>query len=404
MASIKITQLTDIGANLAANTLVPVVDMSGTPTTDKANLQIIGNLILSGAGGANFAAAAKVDIANTSSNTQVLFNSSGNIVGNANLTFNTANSILAVPSINLDNVYSNNTVFIGTNGNTTGGWVFGTDGILTWPSDYGDWKIGNSNGAFEITSTTSVTIHTDLGNLGAHFLFDQDGVFHAAGNIQMHGQRLSVGAGAESIPLVSPTVVAAASSNTYVQSCVFNFDSAGSADLVTNGADSTETDGWTDMGFTGHAFNDANYTITGPGDGYIFVESYANGMYGGNLVLATGAFSGNGDIIFATGGFTTGQDKARITGAGNLLVGYSTSQDSSLVQVNGNISANNTILSGIVKTGVFNTGTIPAAATAGAGARAFVTDATTTTFAAAYVGGAANAVPVYSDGTAWYIG
>ncbi len=47
---------------------------------------------------------------------------------------------------------------------------------------------------------------------------------------------------------------------------------------------------------------------------------------------------------------------------------------------------------------------LPSAATAGAGARAFVTDATATTFASAVTGGGANAVPVYSDGSAWYIG
>jgi len=36
--------------------------------------------------------------------------------------------------------------------------------------------------------------------------------------------------------------------------------------------------------------------------------------------------------------------------------------------------------------------------------RALVTDATTTTFGAAVVGGGANTVPVYSDGTTWRIG
>jgi hypothetical protein len=55
MANIKITSLTDIGANLSTTTLVPVVDMLGTPITMKANLQVMGNLILNGAGqGANF--------------------------------------------------------------------------------------------------------------------------------------------------------------------------------------------------------------------------------------------------------------------------------------------------------------------------------------------------------------
>ena len=52
--NIKITALTDIGTNISYATLVPVVDMSGVPVTDKANLQIVGNLILAGAGSANF--------------------------------------------------------------------------------------------------------------------------------------------------------------------------------------------------------------------------------------------------------------------------------------------------------------------------------------------------------------
>ena len=44
------------------------------------------------------------------------------------------------------------------------------------------------------------------------------------------------------------------------------------------------------------------------------------------------------------------------------------------------------------------------AATAGSGARAFVTNATATTFASVVAGGGANPVPVYSDGTNWRIG
>ena len=47
---------------------------------------------------------------------------------------------------------------------------------------------------------------------------------------------------------------------------------------------------------------------------------------------------------------------------------------------------------------------LPAAATAGAGSRRFVTDATATTFASVVAGSGANKVPVYSDGTDWRIG
>ena len=47
---------------------------------------------------------------------------------------------------------------------------------------------------------------------------------------------------------------------------------------------------------------------------------------------------------------------------------------------------------------------LPSASTVGNGARAFVSDATATTFASAYTGGGANNVPVYSDGSVWRIG
>ena len=47
---------------------------------------------------------------------------------------------------------------------------------------------------------------------------------------------------------------------------------------------------------------------------------------------------------------------------------------------------------------------IPSAATSGAGARAFVTDANASTFGTLYVTGGSNSVPVYSNGTSWYIG
>lgn len=47
---------------------------------------------------------------------------------------------------------------------------------------------------------------------------------------------------------------------------------------------------------------------------------------------------------------------------------------------------------------------LTAAATAGAGARSFVTDATATTFLSTVAGGGANKVPVVSDGANWLIG
>lgn len=57
-----------------------------------------------------------------------------------------------------------------------------------------------------------------------------------------------------------------------------------------------------------------------------------------------------------------------------------------------------------ISSAVTTVGALGSAATAGAGARRYVTDATVATFASTVVGGGSNKVPVYSDGTNWKIG
>lgn len=57
-----------------------------------------------------------------------------------------------------------------------------------------------------------------------------------------------------------------------------------------------------------------------------------------------------------------------------------------------------------IKTQSTTVASLMSAATAGSGARAFVTDATATTFLSTVAGGGANKVPVVSDGTNWLIG
>jgi len=64
-------------------------------------------------------------------------------------------------------------------------------------------------------------------------------------------------------------------------------------------------------------------------------------------------------------------------------------------RINGSLNSTNT---------AYTVSTLPSAAALGLGARAFVTDANSTTFAATVVGGGSNIVPVYSNGTNWKIG
>jgi len=78
--TIKITELTNIGANLVSSTVIPVVNMAGTPTTEKTVLGNIANVVLAGAGG-NYVAATRATIANT-----VLTNAQPNITSVGTLT------------------------------------------------------------------------------------------------------------------------------------------------------------------------------------------------------------------------------------------------------------------------------------------------------------------------------
>jgi hypothetical protein len=76
------------------------------------------------------------------------------------------------------------------------------------------------------------------------------------------------------------------------------------------------------------------------------------------------------------------------------------SADGSYVQLIGNI----TVANGFVRTNAFAVSSLPAAGNAGVGSRSFVTDADTRSFGNVAVGGGGNSMPVWTDGSVWYIG
>jgi hypothetical protein len=460
--SVKITALTNIGANIAYSTLVPVVNMAGTPTTQKANLQIVGNLILTGAGGSYFPAAAQAVLAQTVTNaaqpnitsvgTLTTLAVTGNITagninggnlvsanffsGDGGLLSNVASgSILSNGTSNITIVEDGAISFavagvddilevgsgglgvtggLGATGNVNAGqnfrtpnelrlvcntanggvtWRFGIGGALYFPTNSGNIQHileNNIDDEFEILSTNNVVISTDIANSNSHFTFDSDGIFRAPSNVVLSGTTLFVGPNAESAgnALTAPTLVISSTSNTYSQAVLINENNSGSSDWIAQGADGTDTEGYSDFGFNGNTFADANFSLSGAGDGYFFVQSYANST-GGNLVLATGTNGTTKDIIFGTNGFTASNIFGRISHANNAL----------------ELSrANAAVVATIVKTTPVTVSALPSAATAGAGARAFVTDADSVTFNAPAVGGAANNMPVFSNGTGWFIG
>lgn len=148
---------------------------------------------------------------------------------------------------------------------------------------------------------------------------------------------------------------------------------------------------------TGIGYRALNAALSGSGN---------TGVGSDALLLATG--SNNTAIGYQAGNALT-------TGSNNTVIGYDADVSSATVSNEvtlGNSSVTSFRIPGLTLTfsvkyfnhGTLTVATLPAAATAGAGARAFVTDANATTFASIVAAGGANGVPVYSDGTNWRIG
>jgi hypothetical protein len=207
------------------------------------------------------------------------------------------------------NLYAHGNVkIVSDSSNTTPTWTFDTTGNLTMPGDL----IGPAGANFTLYS-----------NAAAHeFIFGDDGTFYAPDNAVLGGNAIYIGPGANTLNGIEHEVFIASSNLfPYVQAVVNNVSDNGSADWVALGAKGGDAGGQTSLGFTSSGFGDANYTITGNGDGYVLVQSYAPGQTllggGGNLVLSTGNNGTTKDIIFGTGGFLSSNIFGRISNANN---------------------------------------------------------------------------------------
>lgn len=137
----------------------------------------------------------------------------------------------------------------------------------------------------------------------------------------------------------------------------------------------------------------------GSGSIPISIARTGTGMTSCTLTTSTGTFTMSGITYSQSDGTTTG-----VLGFASTAFAFGTSSAH-----NATIQTNGTTRLTIRQDGSFvqqnlTVATLPAAGTAGVGARAFVTDANATTFASIVAGGGANKVPVYSDGTNWRIG
>ena len=123
--------------------------------------------------------------------------------------------------------------------------------------------------------------------------------------------------------LTNPNLVIAVTETDYAQIAFTNRSSHvdASTDIILYSNNGTDASGYIDMGITSSNFADPDFTITGKGDGYIFmVGADAGSTDRGNLVLATSDTGTQNKIIFAAGGLASDNEQMSITPDQNVHI------------------------------------------------------------------------------------
>jgi hypothetical protein len=113
---------------------------------------------------------------------------------------------------------------------------------------------------------------------------------------------------ASTAALTNPTMVIESDYADYSQLAFRNVNAgaAASTDLILYTNNGNDASGYIDIGITSSNFSDPDFTITGKGDGYIFMVGAENGSEDrGNLIFATGDTGTQNRIVFAAGGLAS---------------------------------------------------------------------------------------------------
>jgi hypothetical protein len=198
----------------------------------------------------------------------------------------------------------------------------------------------------EITPDTNVHIEIDTESTSSTTgALTVDGGVGVAGNLNIAGDldvngtvdfsgvtELPIGSNANTFlaSLTNPVVVVDTNDNDYAQIAFQNRSAHADAstDFIAYSNNGTDAAGYIDMGITSSAFNDPAFTITGPGDGYIFMVGATGGTDKGNLVFATGDTGTQNKIIFAAGGLSSNDEQMSITPGTNVHIEIATASTS----------------------------------------------------------------------------
>ena len=203
-----------------------------------------------------------------------------------------------------------------------GGYESGTSQMTITPNDVVDISIETES----TSNTTGALVVAGGGGFAKNL--------HVGGDLQSTGL-LYVGDLADEFTttanLTDPIAVLAytGSANNFAQVAIHNSTATSSTDILLYANDGDDETGWMDMGITGSQFSQAQYSLTGPHDGYIFMEAPLGTAGHGNLVLATGNKGTQNKIIFGAGGFATGRSQMEIIPDQSVKINIATASTSS---------------------------------------------------------------------------
>ena len=140
--------------------------------------------------------------------------------------------------------------------------------------------------------------------------------------------------------------------NTYVQVVIQNANTGtnASSDLVVTNDSGNDSFGYVDLGINSTNYNNANYTVVGAGDAYLYVSDTS-------LSIGTKAAR---PVIFHANGTLSTDEAMRITAARNVGIANTTPTDR--LSIGGTLAAGNTTITGFVNatsTGSFGGGILP---------------------------------------------
>ncbi len=187
-------------------------------------------------------------------------------------------------------------------------------GVLSWAAVAAVPSLTSGSVVFSGGSTTLSQDNTNFywdNTSGKKTLGIGTKIFTAA-----YPEKLKVDAGATGNSNYQNVIVGLGNTNNYAQLNLKNQNAGGSAssDVVATADNGNETTNYIDMGINSSTYNDANYTISGANDAYLY-------NVGQDMIIGTATPAKS--LLLMTGGTMIENERLRIDGTGNVGIGNS---------------------------------------------------------------------------------